>query len=139
MNGAYVLLLKINSKKNIKVGRLGRIVFNKGFYCYVGSAIGRTTIENRCKRHLKKMKKKRWHIDYLIRKTEIISIVAFSSKRKIECKIAIRILKISDGFVPKFGSTDCNCKSHLFYFRNEKSLFKLYPIFSKGIRIYSKF
>ncbi len=139
MNGAYVLILRLHSRKNVKVGRLGYIEFNKGFYCYVGSAIGRTTIENRCKRHLKIIKKMKWHIDYLRKKAEIIDIVAFSSKRKIECKLARRILKRADSFVPKFGSTDCNCKSHLYYFKNKKSLSKLYPIFSKGIQIYSKF
>jgi len=136
MNGAYILVMKLNSNKNIRVGSLGKLEFKKGFYCYVGSAIGRTTIENRCKRHLIKNKKMKWHIDYLRKEVEIVNIFAIPSRRKIECKIARKILKKADSFIPKFGSSDCNCKSHLFYFKNKKSLSKLSPIFSKGIQIY---
>ena len=136
MNGAYILLIKLNSNKNIRVGSLGKLEFKKGFYCYVGSAIGSTTIENRCKRHLIKNKKMKWHIDYFRKEAEIVNIFAIPSRRRIECKIARKILKKADSFIPKFGSSDCNCKSHLFYFKNKKSLSKLYPIFSKGIQIY---
>jgi sugar fermentation stimulation protein A len=136
MNGAYIVVLYLNSNKRIKVGSLGEIYFKKGFYCYVGSAIGKTKIEKRCERHLKKNKKLRWHIDYLREESSIVKIVAFGSKKKIECKIANRILRIADGYVEKFGSSDCKCVSHLFYFRNKKSLSKLFTIFSGGIQIY---
>ena len=136
MNGTYILVMKLKSNKNIRVGSLGKLEFNKGFYCYVGSAIGSTTIENRCKRHLRKNKKMQWHIDYLRKEAEIVNIFAIPSRKKIECKIARKILKKADSFIPKFGSSDCNCKSHLFYFKDKKSLSKLYPIFSKGIQIY---
>jgi len=136
MNGAYILILKLNSSKDIVVGSLGKIKFKKGFYCYIGSAIGNTTIENRCKRHLKTNKKTKWHIDYLRREAEIVEIVAIPSRKKIECKIARKISEKTDGFIPRFGSSDCNCKSHLFYFKDKKSLSKLSSIFSKGIQIY---
>ena len=136
MNGAYILVMKLKSNKNIRVGSLGKLEFKKGIYCYVGSAIGSTTIENRCKRHLRKNKKMKWHIDYLRKEAEIANIFAIPSRKKIECKIARKILKKADSFIPKFGSSDCNCKSHLFYFKDKKSLSKLSPIFSKGIQIY---
>jgi sugar fermentation stimulation protein A len=136
MNGAYILVMKLKSNKNIRVGSLGKLEFKKGFYCYVGSAIGNTTIENRCKRHLMKNKKMKWHIDYLRKEAEIVNIFAFPSRKKIECGVARKILKKADSFIPKFGSSDCNCKSHLFYFKDKKSLSKLSPIFSKGIQIY---
>jgi sugar fermentation stimulation protein A len=136
MNGAYIVVLYLNSNKRIKVGRLGKIYFKKGFYCYVGSAIGKTKIEKRCKRHLKKNKKLRWHIDYLRKESSIVKIIAFESKKKIECKIAKKILKIANGYIEKFGSSDCKCVSHLFYFRNKKSLSKLSTVFPEGIQIY---
>jgi len=136
MNGAYILVMKLKSNKNIRVGSLGKLEFKKGFYCYVGSAIGNTTIENRCKRHLMKNKKMKWHIDYLRKEVEIVNIFVFPSRKKIECKIARKILKKADSFIPKFGSSDCNCKSHLFYFKDKKSLSKISNIFSKGIQIY---
>lgn len=125
MNGAYILILKLNSNKNIKVGALGKIKFKKGFYCYVGSAIGNLTIEKRCKRHLIKHKKMRWHINYLRKEAIISKIVIFPSDKKIECKIAKAFLEFSDGFVTKFGSSDCKCISHLFYFKSERSLYNL--------------
>jgi sugar fermentation stimulation protein A len=136
MNGAYILVMKLKSNKNIRVGSLGKLEFKKGFYCYVGSAIGSTTIENRCKRHLIKNKKMKWHIDYFRKEAEIVNIFVFPSRNKIECKVARKILKKADSFIPKFGSSDCNCKSHLFYFKDKKYLSKLSPIFSKGIQIY---
>jgi sugar fermentation stimulation protein A len=136
MNGTYILVMKLKSNKNIRVGSLGKLEFKKGFYCYVGSAIGKTTIENRCKRHLIKNKKMKWHIDYLRKEAEIVNIFAILSRKKIECKVARKILKKADSFIPKFGSSDCNCKSHLFYFKDKKCLSKLSPIFSKGIQIY---
>jgi len=138
MNGTYILVLKLNSRKNIKVGVLGEIKFKKGFYCYVGSAIGDTKIENRCRRHLKKKKVTKWHIDYLRKEAEITEIFAIPSKKKEECEIAEKILRKADSFIPRFGSSDCNCKSHLFYFKDKKSLSKLSSIFSRGIRIYQK-
>jgi len=138
MNGTYILVLKLNSGKNIKVGALKKIKFERGFYCYVGSAIGNVTIESRCRRHLKKKKALRWHIDYLRKEVEIVEIFAIPSKRKKECEIAKKILRKADNFIPEFGSSDCNCKSHLFYFKNKKSLSKLSSIFSRGIRIYQK-
>jgi sugar fermentation stimulation protein A len=131
MNGAYIVVLYLNSNKRIKVGRLGKIYFKKGFYCYVGSAIGKMKIEKRCKRHLKKNKKLRWHIDYLRKEASVIK-----SKEKIECKIARKILRIADGYVEKFGSSDCKCVSHLFYSRNKKSLSKLSTVLPEGIQIY---
>jgi Uri superfamily endonuclease len=136
MNGTYILVIKLKSNKNIRVGSLGKLEFNKGFYCYVGSAIGNMTIENRCKRHLMKNKKMKWHIDYLRKEVEIVNIFAVPSRKKIECKIARKFLKKADSFIPKFGSSDCNCKSHLFYFKDKKSLSKISTIFSKGIQIY---
>jgi sugar fermentation stimulation protein A len=136
MRGAYVLVIELKSKKSITVGSLGRIEFKKGFYCYVGSAIGNATIENRCKRHLKKNKKMKWHVDYLRKKAKIIGIFAIPSKKKIECEIAKEISKKADNFIPRFGSSDCNCKSHLFYFKDKSSLSRLSPIFSRGIQIY---
>ena len=136
MRGTYVLVIELKSDKSVTVGSLGKIKFKKGFYCYVGSAIGNTTIENRCKRHLKKNKKMKWHIDYLRKKAKIISILAIPSKKKIECEIAKKISEKADNFIPSFGSSDCNCKSHLFYFKDKKSLSKLSTIFSKGIQIY---
>jgi len=64
MKGSYILLIKLLKDSEIKVGSLGTISFKKGFYVYVGSAMG--GLEQRINRHLRKNKKTFWHIDYLL-------------------------------------------------------------------------
>ncbi len=46
------------------VGRLGKREFDAGLYVYTGSALN--SLPGRVGRHLRKLKKKHWHIDYLI-------------------------------------------------------------------------
>jgi Uri superfamily endonuclease len=39
-DGTYVLLLKNSQMKRIRVGKLGVLLFGKGFYAYFGSMFG---------------------------------------------------------------------------------------------------
>jgi len=64
MRGTYAIIMELISDKRISVGKLGKINFKKGYYLYVGS--GQNSLETRIARHLKKRKKKFWHIDYLL-------------------------------------------------------------------------
>lgn len=112
--------------KNIRIGSLGELNLNKGFYCYVGSALGKSvSLENRLMRHLSKKKKLRWHIDYLLANSDasIDSIIIFPSEKRIECLVSKEIEKLAEKTIEGFGSSDCNCKGHLHYFRkNPESL-----------------
>ena len=57
----------------------------------------------------------RWHIDYLTthNNAAIEKILFKHSNQKEECKIAKRIAH--NGIpVPRFGSSDCKCQSHLY-------------------------
>ncbi|MCX7965930.1 MAG: DNA/RNA nuclease SfsA, partial [Syntrophorhabdaceae bacterium] len=47
--GSYLLVLKNNDDKKIKIGKLGEIFFKKGFYIYVGSAM--KNLQARLNRH----------------------------------------------------------------------------------------
>jgi len=67
-------------------------------------------MKKRLERHLRKEKKLHWHIDYLLRESEIEEI--FLSERE-ECEVAKAFLPF--GYVPGFGCSDCLCRSHLFY------------------------
>jgi len=138
MKGVYAIFLRIKSNKRIRVGRLGIMRFKKGFYCYIGSATGNLSIESRCRRHIRKKKKLKWHIDYLRKEGDIMSIIACESEKSAECEISRKISLVADLIVPKFGNSDCDCPSHLFYFKHEKSLKKVFSIFSKGIQIYPR-
>ena len=123
MKGTYILLIKLSQNSKIIVGALGPISFPKGIYFYVGSAMaitGALTLLNRVKRHLlnDSRKKVHWHIDYLLKSnnTQISRVYMIPSEEKYECIIAKEIIKKSDDYISNFGSSDCSCNSHLFYF-----------------------
>ncbi len=131
MKGTYVLTMKINKNLGINVGSLGRIEFPKGYYCYVGSALGESVnLENRISRHKKLNKIKKgnlhWHIDYFLvnPKVEIVGVDQIIMNKRLECKISDSLSRFATTSVPNFGSSDCNCKSHFHYFKDEKTLKK---------------
>ena len=113
-SGVYLLLLELKTDKRISVGTLGEILFNKGFYVYVGSAI--RNLYQRLKRHEKHKKRIRWHIDYLREYADHLRIIPILTPEKIECELAQNLKTLAQSIIPHFGSSDCNCKSHLFYF-----------------------
>jgi len=119
--GVYSLLIELKKNQKIKIGNLGKFEFPKGFYIYTGSAMN--SLEKRIDRHLRKNKKKFWHIDYLLsnKNAQIISILKIKTKERIECKLNKEIFKNLKGkiLIKKFGSSDCNCKSHLIYLGNK--------------------
>ena len=124
MRGSYVLFIKLKRDSKIRIGKFGLIDFPKGFYCYVGSAMGKSVnLENRLKRHFRKNKRKKWHIDYLLSHpfASLEGAITFSSRKKLECFIAQAIEKQADFTVDNFGSSDCGCKGHLHYFKTGKS------------------
>lgn len=78
----------------------------------------------RLKRHLSSEKKLHWHIDYFLKNinTTIKEIIFNIDENRIECDLANLIAK--NGFeIPKFGSSDCNCNSHLILFNNYQNAF----------------
>lgn len=112
MKGAYILLIRLDAGRKIRVGALGSLHFKKGYYAYVGSAMG--GIGRRLMRHLSKEKKKHWHIDYLLERGKILEVYCFPSPKKEECAYARRYTERFTS-VPHFGCADCGCQSHLFY------------------------
>ena len=117
MKGVYLLVINLKKNSRIKVGRLGRITFPKGFYVYVGSALN--SLQARIARHLSSEKKLRWHIDYLLASpnAEVEMVITRQTEKRIECKVNEIIQKFGKP-VERFGSSDCKCKSHLTYFKN---------------------
>ncbi len=111
--GAYVLLIRLERRVHIQVGRLGRFVFEAGTYAYVGSAMN--GLYARVARHRRREKKLRWHIDYLLEHGKVIDVFEFESIERQECQINERVrADWNSSFpVPRFGSSDCRCMSHL--------------------------
>jgi sugar fermentation stimulation protein A len=110
--GTYLLILSLKRNRKIDVGKLGKIHFRKGFYVYVGSAMA--NLSKRMDRHRHLRKHHHWHIDELRAVTEFHSALAIRSSERIECQVAKAMSEIAEWSVPRFGSTDCSCGSHLF-------------------------
>jgi len=129
MKGTYIIVIYLLENSKIKIGSLGEIDFVEGYYLYIGSAMrnkGSTTLENRVKRHVSKPENKKvfWHFDYLLtnKKCVITRIYLIPSLNRLECIIAKEVSEISDNFIKDFGSTDCKCLSHLYYFQKFRGL-----------------
>ena len=115
MKGCYCLVIRMDETSEIKIGKLGKIEFEKGFYVYVGSAMN--SLKSRIQRHLSDDKKLHWHIDYLLKKSEITDVIYNESPRKIECELS-GYISLKTRSVKGFGCSDCQCESHLYYFKN---------------------
>ena len=117
MKGCYCLIIYVKRKSQIKVGKkLGPIEFKKGIYVYIGSAMN--SLEARLNRHLSDNKKLHWHVDYLLKddNCKIIDII-YNIDKKVECDISQHLKTHAVG-IKNFGCSDCNCESHLYYFKN---------------------
>ena len=112
--GAYLLSVEIKNDTEIRCGSLGNNNFPRGHYVYVGSAMGSLT--KRINRHKAKRKKLRWHIDYITVRADRITAFPIRSVTKLECPLARSLGAAAEGSVQGFGSSDCRCPSHLFYF-----------------------
>jgi sugar fermentation stimulation protein A len=112
--GSYLLILRLDEEVRIGVGALGQVDFAAGYYCYVGSAI--RNLKARMQRHLRRRKKLHWHIDYLREHCHVVACLPVRSADPFECDFARALAAIADGSVPRFGSSDCSCPSHLFTF-----------------------
>ena len=112
MKGTYILLIKLPNRCKIRIGHLGVLDFNEGYYAYIGSALN--SLEGRIKRHLRNEKKLFWHIDYLLKIANINDIYYKCGRKKEECELAG---KLGEKFncINGFGASDCKCTSHLYY------------------------
>lgn len=111
----YLLLIYVDNREHLLIGKLGWVNFPQGYYTYIGSA--KRSIRKRLLRHLRGQKNKFWHIDYLLSslpRAKVINI--WTNKEPCECTISQRILQSRIGMAIKegFGSSDCRCLTHLF-------------------------
>lgn len=113
MKGSYILVLNLENDKTILIGKKEqKMFFKKGFYIYIGSAMN--GLEQRISRHLKINKKFHWHIDFLLKYSEIKNVYFKESTKQEECSISKNFEQKFEK-IDGFGSSDCKCKSHLFY------------------------
>ena len=111
----YVVLTYVPRRTTVPVGALGPVVFERGWYAYVGSA-ARARVA-RVARHLATGKPLRWHADFLF--------AAFPARRAWlvdgaagECELAgaLAALPGAARSPRRFGAGDCRCAGHLVRF-----------------------
>jgi Uri superfamily endonuclease len=117
VKGIYVLVISVGKNVRINVGALGVVNLEKGVYAYVGSA--QNNLEKRIKRHLRKVKRKFWHIDYLLgnRFVKVMKVFYKEAGKSEECGVARKLVEMGAP-VLNFGCSDCGCMSHLFMLKD---------------------
>lgn len=137
-SGVYVMVLHLDHDLDLEIGSKGMMHFKKGYYMYVGSA--KANLTKRIERYKRKRKKMHWHLDYFRGHCEMIAAVPIRTSGlpleswslthepypsmpsmpdpdievSVECALADAVGAIAEWEVPKFGSSDCYCTSHLF-------------------------
>ncbi len=115
--GYYTLIMRIQSSTELYIGSLGRQAIDKGYYIYIGSAMGRGGIKQRVKRHLLKQKTKKWHIDYItsLPHTKVLYVITICTlEENKEEEISQKLSKKLIPYIKKFGATDKKSYTHLF-------------------------
>ncbi|MBN1401770.1 MAG: GIY-YIG nuclease family protein [Anaerolineae bacterium] len=113
--GTYILVINLPEPATINVGRLGALIFDRGHYLYVGSALG--GLDGRLRRHLALVKRLHWHIDYLLSPGRIVEIWYALGPARLECvwaEVLRRWPRVAPFGAP-LGASDCACFTHLFY------------------------
>ncbi len=122
--GTYCLVLHCLSSSSVTIGKLGMYQINPDYYCYIGSAFGRGGLHSRLNRHLQIDKSQHWHLDYLRPYLNPVKIYYSTNIIKQEHQWAELLLQHKKYSIPinKFGSSDCRCSSHLFYYQLKPKL-----------------
>lgn len=112
--GSYILIMHNSRKQKISVGKLGEITFPAGYYLYVGS--GGKDVFKRISYHRRAKRALHWHIDYLSGRMKIAADIPIVTSEDRECELSREILKLGGRPVENFGSSDCRCPGHLYFF-----------------------
>lgn len=111
--GAYLLLIRLSEPTSLP-RRFNNQFLLEGSYGYAGSAYGPGGIRARCRRHLRRPSKRRWHIDWLTSKAADVQAIPFPGGS--ECSLITDLVGRARAWFPikGFGSTDCRrCGAHL--------------------------
>lgn len=130
--GTYALILSCSVDAVIQIGRLGQLQLRPGFYVYLGSALGPGGVRGRLAHHEKVSERPRWHIDYLRAHTKIDQVWYSQGTRCREHQWACAMRTVRGASMPMagFGVSDCQCESHLYFFKRRPSL----RDFERGLR-----
>jgi Uri superfamily endonuclease len=120
--GTYLLLLHLAQPQRLTIGRLGLVALPEGWYVYVGSALG--GLGPRLRRHARPEKRHHWHIDRLRAVASLVAVAVWVGTERVECATVRAIAARPEATLPapRFGSSDCRCRSHLVRFTSRPDL-----------------
>jgi len=121
--GTYALMLASSKAAPVRIGKLGTLQLQPGFYVYIGSAHGPGGLRARLGHHLAPASRPHWHIDYLRAHVAPEAVWYCYDRMSWEHQWAKCIGMLPGASIPLagFGSSDCTCVSHLFFFRSRPS------------------
>ena len=116
--GTHALLLACRRTGPARIGKLGSIQLQEGFYAYVGSAFGPGGLQARLRHHFQITTHPHWHIDYLRAVCDVVEVWYTTDAARLENRWAKAMASLPGAGVPVlgFGSSDCDCAAHLFSF-----------------------
>lgn len=119
--GTYALLFALPAAAlTVSAGRLGQATLPAGWVVYVGSAQGPGGVRARVQRHLRRHKRRRWHIDALTACLPPQACAFLLGPQRLECRWAQHLAALPGAHIPApgFGSSDCRCgcAAHLIHF-----------------------
>jgi Uri superfamily endonuclease len=116
--GTYALVLARRRTGVVPIGRLGSIGLRSGFYVYVGSAFGPGGLAARIRHHRQIAAHPHWHIDYLRAECDLVEVWFATGPGRHEHTWARTMGRMPGALIPMpgFGSSDCECDTHLFRF-----------------------
>ena len=115
------MLLHNSRQVSLNVGKFGQLDFSPGYYAYVGSAFGSCGIKARVGRHLSPSESRHWHIDYIKSAMNMVEVWLVYTSLRCEHICAQVCYQLPSASVPHkgFGSSDCQCESHLFFYAKQ--------------------
>ncbi len=121
--GTYALVFCSSSDRFVRVGKCGPLSVKAGFYIYVGSAFGPGGLSARIAHHRRRSHRPHWHIDYLTPYLCLRQLWYTYDPLQREHEWAECFSKSRGASAPLagFGSSDCRCRSHLFFFNSQPS------------------
>ena len=122
--GTYLIILELAHNRNFTIGKIGQHPLEKGYYLYIGRSLGPGGLAARIKHHLSKTDNPHWHIDHIKTTMKVSELWLEKNSKRKEHIWANQLRKLTEFSEPvkSFGSSDCNCYSHLFYCRRRPTV-----------------
>jgi Uri superfamily endonuclease len=122
--GTYALMLTCQKPGTVRIGRLGDLALQPGVYIYVGSAFGMGGLSARIGHHRRISARPHWHVDHLRVACDLSEVWFTTTAGCREHSWAKALARLPGATVPMpgFGSSDCACETHLFWFNRLPSI-----------------